>query len=189
MEAVLMRCCEMLASRPKIEPLGRNKINNMIQRHLANLILNCQQPLAGAVNCSVPFLLGEPLQVRLAPKSGLPPLPHGNAVSSVCRLLGPEGFIFVLAALLTESKILLHSHNVANCAMVAEVMTALIYPFNWSMPYIPVLPTGMLEFIEAPLSYLLGIPSSCLEQNMVDPSVLDEVVVVDLDSGFSSPDW
>ena len=161
----------------------------MIQRHLANLILNFQQPVAGAVACSVPFLLGENLQVRLPPRAGLPPLPHGNSVASVCRLLGPEGFIFVLAALLTESKILLHSHNPANCAMVAEVMTALLYPFEWSLPYIPVLPMGMLEFIEAPLSYLLGIPSSCLEQNLVDPAVLEDIVVVDLDNGFSSPDW
>ena len=189
MEAVLMRACEMLASRPKIIPSKKNRINNMIQRHLANLILNCQKPIPGAVNSRVPFLSGAPLKVNLSPKAGLPPLPHGTAVASVCRLLGPEGFIFVLAALLTESKILLHSHNPANCAMVAEVMTALIYPFFWSMPYIPVLPVGMIEFIEAPLSYLLGIPSSCLEQNMVDTTALEDVVVVDLDTGFSSPDW
>jgi len=188
MEAVLMRCAEMMASRPQVVPSEKNKINNMIQRHIANLILNCQRPIRGAVNTRVPFLLGEPLKVNLAPKSGLPQLPHGNSVSNVCRLLGPEGFIFILAALLTESKIVLHSHNTSNCSMVAEVMTALIYPFAWAMPYIPVLPVGMLEFIEAPLSYLLGIPSSCLDQ-LVDPSVLEDVVVVDLDLGFSSPNW
>ena len=189
MEAALMRCCEMLASRPTIVPSKKNKINNMIQRHLANLICNCQRPIPGAVNTRVPFLNGEPLKVNLSPTAGLPPLPHGTSVASVCRLLGPEGFIYLLAALLTESKIVLHSHNPANNAMVAEVMTALIYPFFWAMPYIPVLPVGMLEFIEAPLSYLLGIPSSCLEQNMVDPTVLEDIVVVDLDTGFSSPDW
>jgi hypothetical protein len=45
----------------------------------------------------------------------------------------------------------------------------------------------MLEFVEAPLSYLLGIPTSSLEQ--IDPSALEDVVVVDLDSDFGSSDY
>ena len=187
MEAILMRTCEMLASRPPIVPSHKNKINNMIQRHLANLTLNFQQPIPGAVNCSVPFLQGAPLQLSLAPSTGLPPLPHGQSIANVCKLLGPEGFNFLLAALLTECKILLHSMNPAHCSMVAEVMTTLIYPFSWSLPYIPVLPMGMLEFIEAPLSYLLGVTTPCLEQ--IDPGILEDVVVVDLGGGFSASDW
>jgi hypothetical protein len=42
----------------------------------------------------------------------------------------------------------------------------------------------MMEFIEAPLSYLLGVPSCNVK--LVDPSVFEDVVVVDLDSDFSS---
>jgi hypothetical protein len=103
---------------------------------------------------------------------------------STCRLLGPDGLNFLLAAALTECKILIHSNNIADIAMVAEVVTALLYPFTWSLPYIPVLPLGMLEFVEAPLSYMLGVPTQNLR--LTDPLALEDVVVIDLDSGFSS---
>jgi hypothetical protein len=93
----------------------------------------------------------------------------------------------MLSALLTECKIIVHSNEISNLAMVSEVTTALLYPFNWALPCIPVLPDAMLEFVEAPLSYLLGIPTSSLEQ--IDPSALEDVVVVDLDSDFGSSDY
>jgi hypothetical protein len=71
--------------------------------------------------------------------------------------------------------------------MVAEVITALTYPFAWSLPYIPVLPIGMIEFVEAPLSYLLGIPSCNLK--LIDPRSLDDTVVVDLNKVFTASEY
>ena len=65
-----------------------------------------------------------------------------------------------LAAALTECKLLIHSVNVANVAMVAEVIMALIYPFTWQLPYIPILPKDMMEFLDALLP-LLGRSHGC----------------------------
>ena len=153
-----------------------------IQKALMSLIINFQKPIAGAVNCSVPFLSGDSFLLSLPPPTGLPPLPHGRSVVSACRLLGAKGLNSLLAAVLTECKILIHSHDVANIAMVAEVVTALTYPFTWSLPYIPILPIGMLEFVEAPLSYMLGIPTCNL--HLIDPHALEDVVVIDLNNEF-----
>ena len=181
MEAMLLRMCEELASRGTESIDG---LSSVIREDLTHMIVNFQRPIAGVVSCSVPFLTGERFHISIPPRRGLPRLPHGNAIASVCRLLGADGLLFLLAALLTECKILLHSDDVANVSLVAEVMTALLYPFQWSLPYVPVLPVGMMEFIEAPLSYLLGIPSSNLKY--IDPHALEDVVVVDLDTDYSS---
>ncbi|KAL3922318.1 MAG: hypothetical protein SGILL_002270 [Bacillariaceae sp.] len=183
MEALLLRLCEELSAMPGgLDPTKLEEIH----RAIANMIFNFQKPIAGAVNCSVPFLLGDRFLISLPPPSGLPALPHGRAVISVCRLLGAEGLNYVISAILTECKVLFHSQEIADIAMVAEVMTALTYPFAWSLPYIPILPLGMLEFVEAPLSYILGAPTCNLEQ--LDPRALDDVVVIDLNDGFSSMD-
>jgi WD40 repeat protein len=187
MEAMLLRLCEELVTKVGNDgPINTSRFED-IHSTLANLIVNFQKPIAGAVNCSVPFLGGERFLLSLPPPTGLPPLPHGRALVSVCRLLGAEGLNFLLAAILTECKILFHSQDIADLAMVAEVGTILAYPFSWSLPYIPILPLGMIEFVEAPLSYMLGIPSSSLK--LVDPNGLDDVVVIDLDNGFSSDDY
>jgi len=185
LEAMLLRLCEALAA--KANSINPDVLNSFIKNDLAQLILNFQQPISGVLHCSIPFLSGERLHVTLPPPTGLPSLPHGASVTSVCRLLGADGLAILLAAVLTECKILIHSSDVANLAMVAEVITALIYPFSWQLPYIPVLPVDMLEIVEAPLSYFLGVPTPNMQY--IDKSVLNDIVVVDLDNGFTSPDY
>ena len=189
MEAMLLRICESLASKTGGSPtaVDNERLRSIIHEDLADAIINYQKPIPGVLHCSIPFLSGERLHVTLPPPTGLPPLPHGSSITSVCRLLGADGLNVMLAALLTECKIIIHSDEVANLAMVAEVATALIYPFYWALPYIPVLPAAMLEFVEAPLSYFLGIPTSSLK--LVDPQALDDVVVIDLDNSFGSTDY
>jgi len=182
MEAMMLRLCEDLSSKDGPGLSG----TDLLKPHEAlwDLIVTFQKPMPGVINCSVPFLSGERFLLSLPQSSGLPPLPHGKAIVSTCRLLGPDGLNFLLAAALTECKILLHSNSLADIAMVAEVVTALLFPFFWSLPYIPILPLGMLEFVEAPLSYMLGIPTQSLR--LIDPSALDDVVVIDLNSTMSS---
>ncbi len=185
LEALLLRLCEKLST--SITP--QNMSDKTIHKEMMNLILNYQAPVPGMINCSIPFLAGDGdrLLISLTPQGGLPPLPHGAAVTSVCRLLGAEGLTALLAAVLTECKILIHSADVANLAMVGEVITALIYPFRYQLPFIPVIPISLMEMIEAPVSYFIGVPSCNMK--WVDKNVLADVVVIDLDNGFSTPDY
>ena len=179
MEVILLRLCEMISLKGTHPCDLADGELSLLNKELVNVILSYQRPMAGVVNCSIPFLAGERLHLCLPPRGGLPPLPHGSAVSSLCRLFGADGFNFILAAFLSECKILLHSDDIANLSLVAEVMAALIYPFQWSLPYIPILPLEMVEFLEAPLPFLVGMPSANMKH--VDPSLLDDIVVVDLD--------
>lgn len=187
LEALLLRLCERLASRNHSSNL--ETATSKIRSDLMDLIVNFSSPTAGLINCSFPFLSGEGdrLLISIPPNTGLPALPHGASVTSVCRLLGAEGLTALFAAVLTESKILIHSADVANLAMVAEVVTALIYPFQWQLPYVPVLPLSMSGYIEAPLAYFFGVPSFNFKS--IDKALLTDVVVIDLDNGFSSPDY
>ena len=198
MEEILLRMCNAmsttLSSVGSSKPLSydasssvASKLYDRMQKDLFHLVVNFSTPIPGVVHCSIPFLDGERLHVTTSPPNGLPPLPHGGAVASTCRILGAEGLTLLLAAALTECKILVHSVNVANVAMVAEVITALIFPFTWQLPYIPVLPKDMLEFLEAPLPFFVGIPTANLK--LVDKNVLSEIVVVDLDDVASFADY
>lgn len=198
-EEILLRMCNAMST--KLSSIGSSKLLSsssgspsvtsklfeMLQKDLFHLVVNFSSPLSGVVHCSIPFLEGERLHITTSPPNGLPDLPHGGAVASTCRLLGAEGLTLLLAATLTECKIVIHSVNVANVAMVAEVISALIFPFTWQLPYIPILPKDMLEFLEAPLSFFVGIPTANLK--FVDKNVLSEMVVVDLDDIASSIDY
>jgi WD40 repeat protein len=186
LEAMLLRLCEDLVSKNGPGPVDLRNLDE-IHEALAKVIVKYQKPIPGAVNCSFPFLTGDRFLLSLPSYDGLPPLPHGKSIVAACRLLGTEGLNFLLAAVLTECKILIHSQDIADIAMVAEVVTTLIYPFSWSLPYIPILPVMMLEFVDMPLSFILGVPSQSLK--LMDSRALEDVVVIDLDSGFSSSNY
>lgn len=187
MEAVLLRICQTLCNRRPRNMTMQEYFKTKIYKDLANLIINYPSPIYGVLHCSIPFLQGQRLHVTLPPYTGLPALPHGGSVTAVCRLLGAEGFTILLAAFLTECKILLHSHDVSNLAMVAEVFCAFIYPFSYVLPYIPVLPEQVLEYIESPVPYCLGVSSKSF--TWIDRKGLSDVVVIDLDNGFHTPDY
>ena len=187
MEVMLLRLCESLSTLGYDSSARFSEEMKTVREALLCTIVSYQKPIPGVVNCSFPFLKGEPLHIAIPARTGLPPLPHGSSVSAVCRLLGADGLNFLLAAFLTECKILLHSDDVANLSMVAEVLSALIYPFEWALPYVPILPVEMMEFIEAPVSFLIGVPT-CNMCN-ADPNVLEDVVVVDLDRDFATSDY
>ena len=149
-EEILLRSCTAMSAKLACDDSTISSSNSVsklyakLQDDLYHLIVNFSRPMEGVLHTSIPFLEGERLHVTTSPLDGLPPLPHGGAVASTCRLLGAEGLTLLLAAALTECRILIHSTNVAHVAMVAEVITALIFPFTWQLPYIPVLPKGML---------------------------------------------
>lgn len=123
MEAMLLRLCETLASKSNcISTSSSSQLEKLICNDIAALCVNFSAPISGVLNCSIPFLGGDRYHLTLPPPTGLPALPHGASVTSVCRLLGAEGLTVLLAAVLTECKILIHSADVANLAMVAEVI-------------------------------------------------------------------
>ena len=179
LEGILLRICQSIGSK---------QLNQrMLHDDLANLIINFQAPIPGVLHCSIPFLNGQRFHVTLPPSTGLPQLPHGGCVTRMCKLIGAKGLVELLAAVLTECKIILHSKNVSNLAMAGEVITALIFPFRWELPYIPVLPKEMLEFAEAPMSFMVGIASSGLKY--IDKEVLSDIFVFDLDNFNSSSEY
>jgi hypothetical protein len=184
LEEILLRICKGMAQ--PFDSSGEQFSRSLLQKDIADLILRYPEPVPSLINVSLPFLYreGNRLLVTVPPLNSLPPVPHGGSVTQVCQLLGGEGLTILLSAMLTECKIVITSADIANLAMVAEVACALIYPFRWQLPYVPVLPLNMIEFLDAPLSFFLGVPSSNMKY--VDRAILRDVVVIDLDDGRPS---
>ena len=90
-ETVLLRICQTLQNRYPGTLSLQQCFQKTIYKDLANMIVNFPAPVQGVFNCTMPFLQGDRLHVRLPPLTGLPPLAHGGSVTAVCRLLGAEG--------------------------------------------------------------------------------------------------
>lgn len=56
--------------------------------------------------------------------------------------------------------------------LVAESMSAIIFPFIWQHVYVPILPPALSHFLDAPVPFLMGIYCASEEdkKNLVLPS-------------------
>ncbi|RLO09442.1 hypothetical protein DYB28_014288, partial [Aphanomyces astaci] len=87
----------------------------------------------------------------------LPPLPYSMSVFFDCF---PVAVIVQLVILgLCEHRIVVHSTQLSLLCPVTETLKALMYPFRWQHPYVPMLPRILSEYLQAPLPYILGVHS------------------------------
>lgn len=60
---------------------------------------------------------------------------------------------------------------------ITESFVSLLWPFSWQHVLIPVLPDTMLDFLNAPTPYIMGI----VRKEAAMPTLDEDVVFVDLD--------
>ncbi|XP_048825979.1 DENN domain-containing protein 4C-like [Brienomyrus brachyistius] len=107
------------------------------------------------------------------------PLPLSGAdFSGLLTNLGAENCATLLYFVLMESKILLHSLRPDVLTGVAEAVAAMIFPFQWQCPYIPLCPLSLAGFLNAPCPFIYGVDSRYFD--LYDPPA--DVVCVDLDT-------
>ncbi len=75
-----------------------------------------------------------------------------------------DNIIKILLCLLTESKIVFMSQSVGLLTPVMQIFFKLISPFKWFFPYVPLLPSSQLEYLEAPNPFIMGIHSEFVNQ-------------------------
>ncbi|KAJ1461063.1 AEX-3 domain-containing protein [Pelagophyceae sp. CCMP2097] len=112
------------------------------------------------------------------------PRPTGGGASLwlAALLLGPDGFATALACVLLERAVILHSDSVAVLTPVADALVALIYPLEWAHVYLPVVPRPLLELLDAPAAFVLGVRTQWFEEEP-DLAIAQGTVLFDLDRG------
>ncbi|KAE8632737.1 hypothetical protein XENTR_v10001655 [Xenopus tropicalis] len=109
------------------------------------------------------------------------PMPLSGAnFSTLLMNLGPENCASLLLFVLLECKILLHSLRPAVLTGVAEAVVAMIFPFQWQCPYIPLCPLSLADVLSAPIPFIVGVDSRYFD--LYDPP--QDVVCIDLDTSM-----
>ncbi|CAM9229286.1 unnamed protein product, partial [Ectocarpus sp. 12 AP-2014] len=77
--------------------------------------------------------------------------------------LGPRNFLRLWSAILCERRVLLVADKVRTLSCCVHAAMAMLYPFAWQHVFIPLLPTDMLEYVSAPMPFVIGVRTSQLE--------------------------
>lgn len=65
--------------------------------------------------------------------------------------------------MLLEKKILLSSQSKTVLGLVCEALLCLIFPFRWEQTIVPILPSKLRDYTQAPVPFIIGVPPNFAE--------------------------
>lgn len=82
------------------------------------------------------------------------------------EFLGVKYVIDLFTSVLLENQVLLISEDFQKLTIVAECITALLFPFEWPHVYAPILPTALHHFLDAPVPFVMGLHAGNVDANV-----------------------
>ena len=95
-----------------------------------------------------------------------------------------KSMILIFASLLSERKIIITSRKLSRLSSIGLAFNLILYPFCWQHLFIPILPQSFVDYLEAPIPFIIGLPHSVFDR--LCPCLADTVHVdADTDSVLS----
>ncbi|KFD55568.1 hypothetical protein M513_03620, partial [Trichuris suis] len=145
--------------------------------------------LANAYHCRIPLpnqslvLFSTPgadrFECSCPDTSELPKIPENRYLTEYYNAVSENSMIAVFASMLCERRIIFTGGKVGKLSACVMAANLLIYPMHWQHIFIPVLPAHLCHYLNAPMPYMIGVPSQKSVMNEVD---LSDVVVLDIDA-------
>ncbi|KAF7703380.1 myotubularin-related protein 13 isoform X1 [Silurus meridionalis] len=153
-----------------------DSLNFPLEGLVANL-LTCTVSTAGGSQKLFSLGAGDRQLIQMPLNDDLPVT--SKSVALLFQQLGIQNVLSLFCAVLTEHKVLFHSTSYQRLGEACRALEALMFPLKYSYPYIPILPSGLLEVLSSPTPFIIGVHS--MFQSEIQE--LLDVIVADLDGG------
>ncbi|XP_063235746.1 DENN domain-containing protein 1A isoform X2 [Bacillus rossius redtenbacheri] len=110
----------------------------------------------------------------------LPCIPENRNLTEYYNAVDAHNMMVIFASMLYERRIIFTSKKLYRLSACVQSANAVIYPMNWQHIFIPVLPMALIDYLLAPMPYLIGVPEPVLKRART--SELGDVVVLDADT-------
>lgn len=148
-----------------------------LEKYVVNLCTEAPSPMTSITQVEIAVR-----ELRLyARKDAVNEIPgsRGTDLYPLFRCLGLQDIVVLMEYVLSESRIILLSSHTSMLHLASSAIAQLLYPLEWAGIFIPVLPARLIQALEAPCPYIVGIERRY--ENLQLPS--DDYVLVDLDQG------
>lgn len=162
-----------------IASLTSNASGEDLWKFLEN-IYTCGVPVPGnsisipLPNSTVNFVCQSPKQFQL------PSIPENRNLTEYYSAVDSHNMMMIFASMLYERRIIFISKRLSRLSACVQACNALIYPMIWQHIYIPVLPLSLIDYLLAPMPFLIGVPTLTLQK--IPKNDLGEVVILDADN-------
>ncbi|CAG5117321.1 unnamed protein product [Candidula unifasciata] len=167
------------------EIMNRSEKNNIT--HFLQVAYNHEIPLP---RISVTIVANEEMFNFTTPDPNvLPSIPQNRNLTEYYSAVDPYNMMVIFASMLHERRIYMTSKKLSRLTACIHAAEALLYPMHWQHLFIPVLPSHLIDYVSAPMPFLIGVHSNLIEklkQHRVD---IGDAVIVDLDANTVTTEY
>lgn len=146
-----------------------------LERYVATICLEARCPPSSKVQVQTSVR-----ELQLYAKKEAPNELPGSRTTDLYplfRALTIPNIMLLFEYVLAESRIILLSSHTSMLQLVGKAILDLIWPLEWAGVYIPVLPSRLVQALDAPCPYICGINRNYEKYDLPE----DDYVLVDLD--------
>ena len=107
-------------------------------------------------------------------------IPDNRNLTEYYNAVDSSLLIGMFASMLHERRIIVTSSKLSRLSACVQAANTLIYPMFWQHIFIPVLPQHLMDYLSAPMPFLIGVPQPLLARAKM--SELGDVVILYADS-------
>jgi len=150
-----------------------------LEHYIANFINEVPLPPLGELK--VAYSISNKLIYFFRPPANNPLLFTHYPLRLLFECLDSDNALLLLEAVLMEQRVLLLSSKLSALTVVGETLLHLIFPLRWPHVYIPLLPRSLIDFLFAPMPFIIGMHHSWVKGQLTGDMASD-MVIVDLDA-------
>ncbi|PAV81177.1 hypothetical protein WR25_14544 [Diploscapter pachys] len=109
----------------------------------------------------------------------LPTLKDDRYMLEFYNAINPRQMLALYASLLKERRIIFTGRRLSQLSSCIQAAATLLFPMYWQSIFIPVLPHRLLEMVQAPMPFLIGVPKQVMQSSEIKE--LGDVAVVDFE--------
>jgi hypothetical protein len=147
-----------------------------LERYVVNLCAEALSPITSITQVELAIR-----ELRMyARKEAVNEIPGSRNIDiyALFRCMSIPNIVTLFEYVLSEARIILLSSHTAMLHLASMAIVNLLYPFQWAGVFIPILPARLVQTIEAPCPYIVGIERRYEPVDYPE----DDYVLIDLDA-------
>ncbi|KAL9168947.1 hypothetical protein ABFS82_04G047200 [Erythranthe guttata] len=101
------------------------------------------------------------------------------STATICRVLSLPSVLALVTGMLLEKQVVVLCPNLGVLSAVVLSLIPIIRPFEWQSLFLPILPVKMLDFVDAPVPFVVGVQHKLADLKMKTGDLVQVNVVKD----------
>lgn len=158
-----------------------NLINSPGKGELLSFLEACRiRPPMPGHTLKVTYNAGHNIFTCQCPDNKLPSIPENFNLTEYFSAMDTKCMAGLWAALLHERRVAIVATKPSRLSACVQAANTTLFPMSWQHIFIPILPKHLVDYLLAPMPFLIGVPRSVMES--VRMSEIGDVVILDVDA-------